>query len=682
MSRAVLSLLASLTALCVSAADFQPATLAPGSSAPTFNVPGVDGRNHPPKDFADTGIGMLSSSSTTGNRHAPINSGSFRLGSGSSQLVVNSNGALVAWTGMFDEPASPQGTTAGEILYRGKTLKLGSPEVSRTGKRLSFTYRWASEPGLEVAVEHQVAKNQGACLWTRQVEVRGEMNLASDLTVCLRLLPEPLPRSAWLPLLNGTGAELGTNQAAAFRFAGQRPDTGVLLALPMVSLLAGSEPGRVLIAADPYFSALFRGDTVVWTYPAKAGLADGCERRTIVLARHPGSIEGSLAWFYRAVLPDVQPGAAWLHEIALVDFDYMSDGGRGWFRDIDGLSGALTRKDRRQLFLCLHGWYDFLGRYCFDESSGKLDREWTAFSNWTNARTAHPFGTIGGERVEMGFENCKPVKMSLAEVHRRLQYARARGFRAGLYFADGVNAGDGLADFGPDRVLEWGGWQGPDSRGKSYLQNPLHPGVRAFFVDYTRALLAEFGPDLDALVWDETFHVPCGRLGTEAWPGYADRAMMRLVREVVALVEAYNRQHRRSIALLTSDCLGAFGADLKGPYALVSHGTFQDSWCQPGAWSYGIFANYRNVLWSCCWWPVTKWSWVEFGVREYQAPVSISNGWGNDQGFAELTPQQQARVLQLFNWRKQQPTRLRWFSRLPDTNSIRASADKRHLRQD
>ncbi len=56
---------------------------------------------------------------------------------------------------------------------------------------------------------------------------------------------------------------------------------------------------------------------------------------------------------------------------------------------------------------------------------------------------------------------------------------------------------------------------------------------------------------------------------------------------------------------------------------------------------------------------------MEFGVREYQAPVAISNGWGNDKGFSELTPAQQARVLELFNWRQNHPTRLKWFERLP-----------------
>jgi hypothetical protein len=361
----------------------------------------------------------------------------------------------------------------------------------------------------------------------------------------------------------------------------------------------------------------------------------------------------------------VPPGPKWLHDIALVDYDYMSDGGQGWFRDIDALAAALPKSDRHKVLLCLHGWYDYLGRYCFDSKAGKFDCEWTAFSSYEAARKAPAFGTIGGERVEMGFANCKPVRMSLKEVHARLNYARARGFRVGMYFADGMNAGAGLADFDPSCVLRWGGWQGPDSKGRSYMRNPLHPKVRAFYLDYTKALLAEFGREVDALNWDETFHIPAGQLGSDGAPGYADRAMMRLTREISGLVEDYNRKHRRQVAFLTSDCLGALDHEYGGPYALVAHGTYQDSWCQPQAWSYGIFANYRNVLWSCCWWPVTKWSWIDFAVRQYQAPVSLSNGWGNDKGFSEMTAEQQARVLALFDWRKDKPTRLKWFDQLP-----------------
>jgi hypothetical protein len=62
---------------------------------------------------------------------------------------------------------------------------------------------------------------------------------------------------------------------------------------------------------------------------------------------------------------------------------------------------------------------------------------------------------------------------------------------------------------------------------------------------------------------------------------------------------------------------------------------------------------------------MTKWSWIDFAVRQYQAPVSLSNGWGNDKGFSEMTDAQRARALALFNWRKDKPTKLEWFQELP-----------------
>ena len=559
--------------------------------------------------------------------------------------------------------------SAGEIRYAGKVLPLISPAaVAREQNGFSFTYRWTQAPDIEVVIEHRLAgKNR---VWTREVQVRSLVKLSSDLTVVLESGLGPMPPETWLPLIDGVGAPLGTNHAAAYRFAGALPYPGALLALPMVSVPRHQSsfpklPGGLMIAADPYFSVLFTPTGLAWTYPAEIGLENGFEKRTITIASHADSPEHSIECFFDTVLADVPPGPKWLHDIALVDYDYMSDGGRGWFRDIDALAAALPKADRHKVLFCLHGWYDFLGRYCFDQRTGRFDREWTVFSSYPTAKNAPAFGEIDGDRVEVGFGNCKPVEMSLKEVHARLSYARARGFRVGMYFADGMNAGDGLADFDPNCVLHYGGWQGSDSKGRSYIQNPLHPKVRAFYLNYTKALLAEFGPDIDMLNWDETFHIPAGQLGGEGAPGYADRAMMRLARDISRLVEDYDRAHERQIAFLTSDCLGPYGEEIRGPYALVAHGTYQDSWCRPQAWSYGIFSNYRNVLWSCCWWPVTKWSWIDFAVRQYQAPVSLSNGWGNDKGFSEMNVEQRARAVALFNWRKAAPTKLKWFDRLP-----------------
>jgi hypothetical protein len=583
----------------------------------------------------------------------------------SGPVTFNSNGAAIQLNGITNG-RSDSCVTAGSIRYAKKTLQLEHPTISQDGHTLICTYMWADEPRIEVTVRHELSSQRKATVWRRKVEISGPTNLETDLKVSLDSWPCAEMQHAWLPLLNGIGCTVETNSVAGFRLAGVFPKNALSLALPMASVPLAGENKRILLATDPYFSTLFSSNRIEWIYPARPGLENGHEERELLTVIHKGGGEKSLDWFFRTTLPEIPAGPAWLHDIALVDFDYMSGGGNGWFNDIDALSSALSRHDRGKAFFCMHGCYDFLGRYCYDSRTGKLDNEWTAFSNYENARNAHPQGNIGGTPVSVGFLNCKPQKMSLAEEHRRLRYARSHGFRVGMYFADGLNAGDALPDFEASRVLHFGGWQGPDSKGKSYIQNPLHPGVREFYLGYTKALLAEFGPDLDALVWDETFHIPCGTLGTESWPGYADRAMMRLVQNVTHLVDEYNHRHGRQIALLTSDSLGAtYNPPHKAPYALVSHGTYQDSWCQPRAWSFGIFPNYQNVVWSCCWWPISKWDWVNFGVRNYQAPVSISNGWGDDTGFSEMTSAQRKRVLDLFEWRKKRPTRLAWFEHLP-----------------
>ena len=111
--------------------------------------------------------------------------------------------------------------------------------------------------------------------------------------------------------------------------------------------------------------------------------------------------------------------------------------------------------------------------------------------------------------------------------------------------------------------------------------------------------------------------MPAGSLGSKEVPGYADRAMMRLVRNVARRVEAYNGSRHRELALLSSDCLDG---GLHAPYALVAHGTYQDTWNRPDAWSFAIFPNYRNVVWSCCWWPCSKPGWVEFGDPDLPGP--------------------------------------------------------------
>jgi hypothetical protein len=479
-----------------------------------------------------------------------------------------------------------------ELTLGNTMLPLKKPvSVEKTADGVRFAYETESLPFLQIEIVYRISPGQKSTRLTRELTVFSPAKLDSDLTVRVPLAPLHPADETWLPLKNGVGAPLGKQQAAAYKFAGGLRSDGIPLAIPMVS-------------------------------------------------------------FESKDLGDVPPGPAWLHDIAMVDYDYLSDAGRGWFKDIDALAAAVSEPDRQKVLLCLHGWYDFVGRYCFDRTKGKLENDWTAFSNYPHVKDRFP--------------NSMPVRLTLRKMHDRLAYAKSQGFRVALYFADGMNAGDGIADiYRPERVLYWGGWQGPDTWGKTYVQNPVCPDVRAFFLDYMRDLLREYGKDVDALVWDETFHIPEASLGTEAYRGYADRAMMHLVKDLTAEVRAFNQRAGRELAFLASDCIGVNNWVTKPPYALVADGTYQDTHCAPESWSYGTIPNFRNVLWSCNWSPVSRWDYTEFGVRNYQAAVAISNGYGDDIGFAEMSTELKQKVLTLFDWRKRFPTQLRWFEKLP-----------------
>lgn len=338
------------------------------------------------------------------------------------------------------------------------------------------------------------------------------------------------------------------------------------------------------------------------------------QRRKIALQFHVGGMDGTIRNFYRTI-PEIEPGASWIHDIQLNYYDYLSEQGKGWFADLETLAAEIPREHRKSVVVCLHGWYDYLGRYCYDRRTGKLDNEWIAFP-----RT-------------------RKTPMSKAELHKRIRLAKGLGFRCLLYFADGLNSATNMPDYPQEWVFrdEKGktrpGWTGP-STGKTLTFDPTNPDVRRFYVGYAEALLDEYGREIDGLVWDETFYIEQERLASRPdGLAYADREFMTLVAEITCRVQE-RRKVDPELVFLTSDLL--LPQKSYAPYALVSHGTYQDTAMNPHGWPMGMLPNYRNCPWSCNWYPVSGAANNRFAAEEYGIAQGVSNGWGDDVGPHEM----------------------------------------------
>lgn len=441
----------------------------------------------------------------------------------------------------------------------------------------------------------------------------------------------PGDATLFVPRRDGIGETMGraaaTSAGARFVYAlaGEGLDVAgaTRLAVPMLSEVNATGE-RLTRVFDPTFSAsvaygearvgwVYRGDAVPLAAPETITLYDVLEPAS------PGP-RSAMDALYKTALADVPAGPAWLHDVVWQHYDYMSHGGRGWFDDIAAAEAMIAPADRSRVMFTLHGWFDVYGRYAFDPIAKRLRDTWTVFPN--------------AAAVSAEFPDLETMAMDKAELHRRIAFAKSRGFRVGFYFADGMATGEDVEGlFSPSRAIKQGGWQGPDTTSPTWTVNPAHPEVAAYFRDYLDALLAEVGSEIDALVWDETFTVRIGEIGPSPAPSYADRGMMRLTRALTQRVSAF----RKDLALLTSDDIGLPGfADDVAPYALMGHGTYQDSWSHPDAWAFGLFPNLRNTLWSCNWHPVTHWDYTASAVDVVNAPVATSNGFGDNVGIARL----------------------------------------------
>lgn len=535
--------------------------------------------------------------------------------------------------------------------------------AERTSSGAVYEYAPAGCP-LRVRCEVALERAGDAVAIRRSVTLTPAEPLTAPVVLSVALpLSAAGDSTAFVPRQDGIGEEVALHGEASWTWpldgAGrpiERPAQH--LAIPLVSVKSPEVAYAVAHVADPFFTSSFslrtgRGGpsgTVDCVFLGDKVPLKGPVTRTFWSVVYSGGWDRATAAWYATALADVPEGPDWLHEIAWQHYDYLSYGGRGWFEDIDAVEKLVAPKDRGKVMFTLHGWYDVLGRYTFDAKTGRLDDTWTAFPNAAAVR-------------EKGFNVSESFAMTKAELHRRIRYAKDRGFRVCLYFADGLTACEGAGVFAEDKLLHWGGWQGPDTQGRSYAQNPAHPEVYRWYVEYLKALLAEYGSEIDALVWDETFMIRVGMTAPEQAPepAYLCEALMRLTRELTRTTTDY----RKDLAFLASDCIGGTTDETTRwtdvpPYAAMTHGCYQDSHSRPSVWPYGLFPNLRNTLWSCNWSAVTNFGWTRFGVEHYDTPVATSNGWLDSKGVARLSEAERAAVVELFDRRKGRRQELRW----------------------
>lgn len=576
------------------------------------------------------------------------------------------NAGIVALTPDFSVVLDYVPQFSGPVARFGKD---GAPQVlvvtnmeapSPTCLRVTYTPKAPNGAQMHIVQDVDLVERDNGWLVTDVFQISAEAPIGDDLEIRrFYTLPEGMAAKAVVPLKNGHMREITPTadlRDLEYRLGNAMTGpNGMELALPVL-VLPGAGGSDVVIATDPWFSTLFRYRalsgvpelTVHYRYASGTIPLETQEKRTTCLWVPKRGFKGNrfetgVDQFFLNALPDVPPGPAWLHDIAMVDYDYLSEDGKGWEKDVAELAKLLTPEERKRVALCFHGWYDAIGTYCYDASARRMLDEWTAMARTRN------------------------VPMTKDEVRRKLRLAREQGFRVLMYFGDGLLQDSGSPGYRPewDYTAPAGnkitGWEGPDTWDKTYARNPANPEVAQWYQDYLAALIEAYGAEVDGFVWDETFYIRTGMTTLKPVPAYADRAMMRLVKALAQQVRAFDPEK----VFLSSDDIGVSGlGDVPG-YAMVAHGTWQDSWCHPAAWSFGLFPNWRNVLWSCNWKPFTAFGYTRWGVENFGAPVAISHGWGDDRGVADWKPQERDRILGLFRAHLAMKDRVRYLTKDP-----------------
>ena len=540
----------------------------------------------------------------------------------------------------------------------GSEVPLQNPQVMQsddTHLKLSYQLRVPDGTALKIIRELVLNCHESEVDLIEDFQLIPEKTLTTDLEIerpfAIVSAKVGSDMSAVCPLYNGWARRYsltGKSLAVEYRIANVLGSDEVeRLALPVIQL---DEPGSwcAAISSDCRFSTLFSistasksitQGTVRYRYACGKVPLKGTETRSfgLWLAQPAPSNEPfgrSVDSFFRLMLPDVPPGPKWLHEIAMVYYDYLSENGLGWERDINELARLLKPQERRRVALCLHGWYESIGAYGFDDDVGKMKTDWIAM-----ART-------------------RKVHLSQSEMIRRMRLAKELGFRVLLYFADGLLQ-DSNAPYQDNYHDDWDlkdadgkrqyGWEGPDTWGRTHVRNPAIPEVVRWYKRYLNALLDAYGSEVDGFVWDETNYIMLGRIARYPEPSYCDRAMIDLVKVLRQQVKSADPKK----VFLVADGLAVSGNGVFGnsSFAMVADGTYQDATCLPYSWSYAFFPNWRNTVWSCNWYPLSHFRWTKWSVENLGTPVAISNGYGDDKGPSEWDAKTREDILELFRER-------------------------------
>lgn len=586
-------------------------------------------------------------------------SAEYELARGPWRLALDEEGRLASlFDGEREWAQTPLAPAVAITDSRSRWVSGRPINVASSDEGLEFTFRTTAPVAAEITLTYKLLPlSDGGVAVERNVRIRSEqLHAPLEIVVPHGCDGSREGREDLVPRIDGVAFRRSDESwfqgAWYYEVAGPTPrgmagDLGV----PMIDAFWPSLGWGIAYCADPAFSVRlgypgeYFSPGISWGLDGQAGKPLDHSHR-IYCCIHRDGLEGATRAFYESALADVPPGPEWLHDIALVSIDYMSQFGEGWFRDIDALAASLNGAERSHVLVCLHGWYDYVGHYAFDKESGRLEQEWLALANADAFRGSQVFPNIG------------PVPMTPDEVRRRLAYARERGFRVALYFAAGTIADD-LAGgfFTPEAGVGLGLWQGPDTKGTTYIMTPAHPQVFDWFLSYTDALLHEFGDFADAFSWDYTLFPQAEH---DAWsdvPGYGPEAMMRLVKRIAAKCHA----HRLDLGFIASDLISGW-RNVRVPYSIMADGAWQDSFCEPDFWGYMIWPNLRNVAWSHNFMPRSHFGYARFGVDHFQAAVPMGFGFVENEGFADLPPKFLDEFLTLFRERAQRRTTLRPFT--------------------